>query len=157
MKTNRSFNALAGAASVALLTLAASSAAHADNVYWSVGLSSPGVQVALTSPQPVYVQHPVYVQQQPVYVQPQVVYQQPHPVHVQPRAVYHVQAAPVYVAPRVVYTGWHHARHGWRHEGRHEMRNEGRVEGRAGARPPAQSHPRAQQHLPDPGNGFMMR
>ncbi len=177
MKANRSFYALAGAASVAFLTLGASSSAHADNIYWSVGLSSPGVQVAVTSPQPVYVQQPVYGQQQPVYVQPQVVYQQSYPEYVQPRPYYHVQSAPVYVAPRVVYTGWHHPRYGWRHDGRHEARNEGRsevrsevrrdvrneshssgpVHGQVGVRSSSTVPPRVHQHLSDPGNVYTMR
>ena len=116
--------AWAGAASLAVLALGASSAALAGDVFWSVGLSSPGVQLEVFSPQPVYVQpQPYYVQTQPVYSQPQVIYTQPRPVYVQPQPVY-VQPQPVYERPRpiyvqpqpvVAYNGWHHPRHGWRY------------------------------------------
>ena len=135
MNANRSAKhsawALAGAASVAVLTLGASTAAIAGDVYWSVGLSSPGVQLGVFSPHPVYVQpQPYYVQQQPVYSQPQVIYTQPRPVYVQPQPVY-VQPRPVYVQPQpvVVYNGWRHPGHGWHH----------------GARPYPQLYP---QHYP---------
>jgi hypothetical protein len=107
----RSIQSLAGAALVAVLASAASTSALAGDVYWSVGLSVPGVQVGVVSPQPVYVSpQPSYVQYGqvlPVYSQPQVIYTQPRPVYVQPRPVY-LQPQPV-----VVYNGWHHARHGW--------------------------------------------
>ena len=60
--------ALAGAASLAVLALGASTMAFAGDVYWSVGLSSPGVQLGVFSPPPVFVQpQPYYVQHQPVY------------------------------------------------------------------------------------------
>lgn len=121
MKANRSAKysawALAGAASLAALALGASTTAAAGDVYWSVGLSSPGVQLGVFSPQPVYVQpQPYCVQTQPVYSQPQVIYTQPRPVYVQPQPVY-VQPRPIYVQPQpvVVYNGWHHPRHGWHH------------------------------------------
>jgi hypothetical protein len=94
-----------GAAVLAVATLGMTGAARADNLTWSLGLSSPGVVVGVSNAQPVYVQpQRVYVQPQPVYVQPQVVYrQQPQVVYVQP-------------APQVVYPGWrHHGHrgHGW--------------------------------------------
>ena len=99
-----------GAAVLAVATLGLAGAAHADNLTWSLGLSSPGVVVGVSNAQPVYVQpQRVYVQPQPVYVQPQVVYQQPQVVYVQP-------------APRVIYPGWrHHERHErrWEHRGPH--------------------------------------
>ncbi|MBA3774302.1 MAG: hypothetical protein H0X13_17980 [Ramlibacter sp.] len=85
------------AAAVVMGVFAAASAAHArSDVYFSIGLQSPGVYV---QPQP------VYVQPQPVYVQPQPVYVQPQPVYVQPR--------PVYIAPQPVYTPApdYHSRH----------------------------------------------
>lgn len=112
-----SFVALAGAASLALLALGASTAAHARDVCWSVGLSSAGVQLGVFSPQPVYAQPQViYAQPQVIYTQPQIVYTQPRPVYVQPAPVY-VQPRPVYVQPQpvVVYNGWHQPRHGGRH------------------------------------------
>lgn len=57
------------AAAIVLGAFAAASAAHArSDVYFSIGLQSPGVYV---QPAPVYVQpQPVYVHPQPVYVQP---------------------------------------------------------------------------------------
>jgi hypothetical protein len=135
MKTRHSIHALAGAAVVTAFTLGASGAAHADSVYWSVGLSSPGVQVGLSSPQPVYAPSPVYYTPQVVYAQPQVVYVQPQPVpvYVQPRPfhhVYQVQPAPVYVAPRVVYNGWEHPGHGW-HHGRYDRPHYGQPQAQA--------------------------
>ena len=57
---------LVGAAGVA-------TRAHADNLYWSVGVGSPGVSVGITNgwPGPVYVQPvavaPIYYQTVPVY------------------------------------------------------------------------------------------
>lgn len=98
-----------GAAILAVATMGMAGAAHADNLSWSLGLSSPGVVVGVTNAQPVYVQpQPVYMQPRPVYVQPQVVYQQ------QPQVVY------VQPAPQVVYPGWrHHGHHGhgWENRG----------------------------------------
>jgi PXPV repeat-containing protein len=74
------------AAALALGAFGAASAAHAgrSDVYFSVGVQSPGVYV---QPAPVYVQprHEYYVQPQPVYVQPRHVYVQPQPVYVTPR------------------------------------------------------------------------
>lgn len=68
------------AVAVALGVFAAASAAHArSDVYFSVGVQSPGVYV-----QPA----PVYVQPQPVYVQPRAVYAAPRPVYVEPQPVY---------------------------------------------------------------------
>ena len=123
----RSAPAMAGAAVLAVLALGGHVAAHAGDVYWSIGVSSPGVQLGVFSPQPVYVQpqpyyvqpQPYYVQPQPVYTQPQVIYTQPRPVYAQPRPVV-VLPQPVYVQPQpvVVYNGWNHPGHrghGWRH------------------------------------------
>lgn len=91
---------LAGAAGVA-------THAHADNLYWSVGVGSPGVSVGITNGWP----GPVYVQPAPVYVQPAPVYLRPSPIFVQPVAV-----APIYYQTVPVYQpGWAppgHA-HGW--------------------------------------------
>ena len=85
---------LAGA--VALGTLGAAGVAQARNdVYWSVGVGSPGVALGVGNVPPVYVApQPVYVAPQPVYVAPQPVYVRPRPVYVAP---------PAYYAPRVVY------------------------------------------------------
>ena len=107
---------LVGAAGVA-------TRAHADNLYWSVGVGSPGVSVGITNGWP----GPVYVQPAPVYVQPAPVYLRPSPVFVQPVAV-----APVYYQTVPVYQpGWAppgHA-HGWyknRGHGHHGDRDEER-------------------------------
>ena len=95
------------AATVAALgaaALAATGAAQArDDVFWSVGLASPGVQVGLSNGAP-----QVYVQPAPVYYQPAPVYVQPRPVYVQPAPVVY-RSAPVYYQPApVVYraVGW---------------------------------------------------
>jgi len=88
-----------------------------DNVYWSVGVGTPGAVVNVGNGG-VYQPQPVYVQPAPVYVQPAPVYVQPRPVFVQqPRPVY-VQPQPVYMAPQPIYYGRPHHRH-WRHEGRY--------------------------------------
>ena len=87
---------LAGA--VALGTLGAAGVAQARNdVYWSVGVGSPGVAVGVGNVPPVYVVAP-----QPVYVAPQPVYVAPQPVYVAPRHVYGPPPA-YYAPPRVVY------------------------------------------------------
>jgi len=84
-----------------------------DNVFWSVGVGSPGVAVNVGNAFPVYTQPaPVYVQPAPVYYQPAPVYVQPAPVYVQPRPYY-------YGAPQVVYVqpGY---RHGWHKKHGHD-------------------------------------
>ena len=119
MKT-RFFAAFAGAA--ALLALGLSGAAQAQTVYWTVGLSSPGVQLGVGSAPPVLVLQPGY---QPVYLQSR-------PVYVAPQPVYYVRPAPVHVAPpQYIRADWRYAghRHGWpgrqeRGEGRHSDRGE---------------------------------
>ena len=125
---------LAGAAAtlaVAAMGFAGTAQAR-DNVYWSVGVGTPGailnvgnVGSVYQQPQPVYVQpQPVYVQPQPVYVQPQPVYSQPAPVYYEQRPQF-VRPAPVYVAPQPVYYGrpygygYGHGHGHWRHEGRY--------------------------------------
>lgn len=90
IKANRSV-VLAGAATLAVAALGFAGAAQArDNVYWSVGVGSPGVAVNVGNAFPVYVEpQPVYVQPAPVYVQPAPVYYQPAPVYYQPQPVYY--------------------------------------------------------------------
>ncbi|MGV8804473.1 MAG: hypothetical protein ACWA6Y_05890 [Polaromonas sp.] len=82
------------AATLAVAVMGFAGAAQArDNVYWSVGVGTPGAVVNVGNsgyPQPVYVQPaPVYVQPAPVYVQPRPVYVQPRPVYVAPQPVYY--------------------------------------------------------------------
>lgn len=104
-----------------------------DDVYWSIGVHSPGVAVGVSNaPPPPVVVHQAY----PVYT--------PYPAHVhQPRPVYQrpivVQTAPVvvhpyrypYVRPVVVERPWrgHGPRWDDRGHGRHEGRHEGRHKG----------------------------
>lgn len=141
----RSARALAG---VAVLAASASTAALAGDVYWSVGVSVPGVHAGGSGPQPVYVPaQPYYRHAQPVYPQPQVIYTQPQVIHAPPQVIYlqpqviysqpqviysqpqviYSQPRPVYVQPRpVYYNGWQHPnRHphpGWQQgQPRHEQ------------------------------------
>lgn len=100
---------------LALVTLAAgawalsSGTAHArggNDLYWSIGVSQPGVSVGVSNAPPprVVYREPVVVYQEPVvvYQPPRVVYQQPRVVYQQPRVVYQ---QPVVVAPVPVYYG----------------------------------------------------
>ncbi|MEO6322060.1 MAG: hypothetical protein ABIR56_15315 [Polaromonas sp.] len=107
IKTNRSVAVASAMATLAVAAMGFAGAAKArDNVYWSVGVGTPGAVVNVGNGGAYYPQ-PVYVQPQPVYVQPAPVYYQPHPVFVRPQ--------PVYVAPQPVYyerPRGHHRRHG---------------------------------------------
>jgi hypothetical protein len=105
---------LVGAAGVA-------TRAHADNLYWSVGVGSPGVSVGISNGWP----GPVYVQPAPVYVHPAPVYLRPVPVFVQPVAPIYYQAVPVYQP------GWAPPgrAHGW-----HKYRGQGHRNGHGGDR-----------------------
>lgn len=80
-------------------TLGMAGAAHAhDNIYWSVGIASPGVSVGVTSAPPVAV-YPA-----PIYVPS-------YPVVVAPRPIYYGPPAPVFYGPP---PGWRHGHgHGW--------------------------------------------
>lgn len=91
MKTIFSVRGLAALAAAVAITLGTSSAAHAnggDTIYWSIGMSSPGVQIGVSNGQ-VMVRPPIYVVRPPIYMPP-VVYGPP---------------------------GWHHRKHhghpGW--------------------------------------------
>lgn len=134
MKTNRSTSFLAAAA-VALAGLGLTGAARADNVYWSVGVSSPGVQLGVANAPP------VVLMPQPVYVQAPPVYMQAPPVYLAPRPVVYMQPAPVFMAPtRYIQAGWqrpgpdygpgygHGGKHKWSHH-KHEHFESGRFEG----------------------------
>ena len=79
--------------------LAATGAAQAGgNVFWSVGVAAPGVQLGVANAPQIYAQPaPVYYQPAPVYVQPAPVYVQPAPVYYRPARV--VVPAPVYYRP----------------------------------------------------------
>jgi len=97
IKSNRTIILASASAALAVVAMGFAGAAQArDNVYWSVGVGSPGVSVNVGNAQPVYAQPaPVYYQPAPVYMQPAPVYYQPRPVYVRP--------APVYLAPQPVY------------------------------------------------------
>jgi len=112
IKANRSVVVAGAAATLAIAAMGFAGAAQArDDVFWSVGVGTPGVSLNVGNAGPVYVQPaPVYYQPQPVYVQPAPVYYQPQPVFVRP--------APMYVQPQPVYYG---RPHGWnrRHGGQY--------------------------------------
>lgn len=107
-KANRSVVVAGAIATLAVAAMGFAGAAQArDNVYWSVGVGTPGAVVNVGNVGSVYQPQPVYVQPQPVYAQPAPVYYQPRPVFVRP--------APVYLAPQPVYYDrphGHHRRHG---------------------------------------------
>jgi hypothetical protein len=109
LNASRSMVMAGAAATLAVAALGFAGAAQArDNVFWSVGVGSPGVDFNVGNAPPVYVQPaPVYVQPAPVYVQPAPVYY-PRPVYVQPRPVY-VQPAPIYYGR----PGWRGRRDGY--------------------------------------------
>jgi hypothetical protein len=114
MKIYRSISSLAGAAVLAVAALGASGAAQADEVYWSVGLSSPGVQLG-------------FANAQPVVVMPQPMYRPARPVYMAPPPVVYAQPVPVYMAqPQYVQAGWQRPGYGW--GGRHGHRHHGRFD-----------------------------
>ncbi|MGC8508690.1 MAG: glutelin [Thiomonas sp.] len=114
--------ALAGSAA-----LIAAPAAHADRVYWSVGIGVPGVVTNFSNAYPVYQAPPV------VYAPPPVppVYFAPPPPPPPPRPVYYGYGqvyTPVAVAPPYYYgppgrrwdrDHWRHD-HGWGHRDRRD-------------------------------------
>ena len=104
------------AAALAVATMGFAGTAQArDNVYWSVGVGTPGAVVNVSNNLPVYSQPSVIYAPPPVfYTQPQVVYSQPAPVYVQPRPYYYSQPQVIYGPPQVVY------RHPGRHHGWHK-------------------------------------
>ena len=110
MKINRSMSFFVATGVLALAALGVAGTAQAQDVYWSVGLSSPGVHVGVASAPPVVVRpayQPVYVQQSPVYaVPPAVGALRPVPVYGVPQPS--VQAG--WQPPGRAW-GWHH-RHG---------------------------------------------
>lgn len=72
---------LAAAAGVVLLGAATLGEARADNVYWSIGVHSPGVNVGVSNAPPVVVYHAprrYYPQPQVIVLPPQVVYGVPY-------------------------------------------------------------------------------
>jgi hypothetical protein len=107
-------------------------AAHArggDDVYWSIGVNSPGVAVGVSNAPPVvvhqsypsYTPYPVY-QPRPVYQRPIVIQHNPVVVH-QPYPYRYVQ--PVVVAPQPYYHPGRGHQHHWKgHHGRGHDRHD---------------------------------
>lgn len=119
MKIHRSVWRLAAVAAMAVSALGVNSAAQAREVFWSVGVGSPGVQFDVSNAPPVVYQRPIVVVPQPVYLpQPVVVYQ--------PRQVYYGPPQVVYAPqPYYVQSGWAPPgfRSGW---GKRDHRGNGR-------------------------------
>jgi hypothetical protein len=130
MTTGNSVRKVAKVAVLGALALAGlgwGAAASAQNVFWSVGVASPGVQVAVSNaPAVVYQHHYPVVVQQPVVVYPQRVVVQPVPVYsaypvyggqMYSGPVYGgpVYGRPVVVQQPVVVAGWHGHHRGWHH------------------------------------------
>jgi len=100
--------------------LGSSSAARAGNVQWSIGISSPAVQVGVyhSPPPSAYYRHspPPVVYHRPVVVVPQPVYVPQRPIVVHPGPMYYGQPQVVYLPqPVYVQAGRSHPgyRHGW--------------------------------------------
>jgi hypothetical protein len=116
---SRSFTKAMAATALLIGVVAYSASARADNVYWSIGLGSPGVTIGMTNARPL-----------PIFVQPQPYYGQPSPVFMHPGAIYS-QQVPIYVQPRPVYQqGWagqgrQHGK-GKKNDRRHDNRGHGR-------------------------------
>ncbi|MGE0100497.1 MAG: hypothetical protein AB7S86_19325 [Hydrogenophaga sp.] len=63
--------------------------ARGNDVYWSIGVNSPGVAVGVSNAPPVYyAPRPVYHAPRPIYYAPPPVYYAPPPVYYAPRPVY---------------------------------------------------------------------
>lgn len=107
------------AAFAAAAALLGTGAAHAGNVYWSIGISAPPIGTVISNaPAPVYDPAPVYVPA-PVYGPAPVVYQSV-PVYAPPPVVYRHAPRVVYAPPvvvsrpvPVVYGGWRHPHGAW--------------------------------------------
>jgi len=112
IKANRSAVVASAVATLAVAATCFAGAVQArDNVYWSVGVGTPGSVVNVGNVGSIYQQpQPMYIQPQPVYVQPAPVYYQQRPVFVQPQAVYGVPQPIYYDRPH----GWkkHHRGYG---------------------------------------------
>ena len=103
------------AGALALASWGMTGLAQADEVYWSVGVSSPGVRVGVANAAPVMVMpQPVYQQPRPVYREP------PRPVYRELPQVIYVQPAPFYRAPpQYVQSAWQRPDRGWEWRRRH--------------------------------------
>ncbi len=110
IKSSRRAGTAGVAAALALCAMGFAGAVQArDNVYWSVGVGSPGVGLNVGNAFPVYTQpQAVYVQSAPIYVQPQPVFVQQQPNY------YYGQPQVIYVQPGYR-RGWH-GKHGRDHD-----------------------------------------
>lgn len=104
---------VAGLLGAGALGMAGAAQARSD-VYWSVGVGSPGVSIGVANTPPVYyAPPPVYVQPAPVVVRPRPVYVAPPAYYAPPRVVY--RPAPVYYGP----PGHYKKQKKWRKKRRH--------------------------------------
>lgn len=125
MNIKLSTRSFAATTALVLAGLGMTGAAQArDDVYWSVGLSSPGVQLGFANAPPLMIQQPVFSQPYPFYGEPRTVYRQPPVVYLAPRPIVYVRPAPIYVAPpQYIRAGWDRPGRGWdrrRGHGRHQ-------------------------------------
>ena len=119
MKIINSASSLVAAAILVWGGVGIAATAQAGDVYWTVGVSSPGVQVGVSSGGRYGAYPPAYVQPYPVYTQPYSAYTQPYTVYEAPNVVY-VRHAPVYVTQyQYAPVGRPHPGSGWRHGHRH--------------------------------------
>lgn len=85
--------------------------ARGGDVYWSIGVNSPGVAVGVSNAPPVYyAPRPVYHAPRPIYYAPPPVYYVPPPAYYAPRPIYRSQWGH---NPR-----WDDRRHGYGHRDR---------------------------------------
>lgn len=125
MKNINSASSLVAVATLVLGGLGIAATAQAGDVYWTVGVSSPGVQVGVGNGGRYGTYPPAYVQPYPVYVQPYSGYTQPYPVYVAPNPVVYVRPAPVYVTQyQYAPVEWQRPGPGWRHGHRHHPHNQ---------------------------------
>lgn len=104
---------MTGVLAAGALGLAGVAQARSD-VYWSIGMGSPGVSVGVSNAPPVYyAPQSVYVQPAPVYVRPRPVYVTPPAYYAPPRVIY--RPAPVYYGP----PGHYKHQKKWRKKHRH--------------------------------------
>ena len=117
MKNIRSTSSMVAAATLALGGLGTAATAQAGNVTWTVGVSSPGGQVGVSS-------GGYYGTYPRTYVEPYPVYVQPYPVYVEPNPVVYVRPAPVYVTQyQYAPVEWQRPGPGWRHGHGHGQHN----------------------------------
>ena len=104
MKIHRSVASLVAVGALALAAVGMASSAQAGDVFWSIGVNSPGLQVGVANGAPMLMV--------PVYSEPRVVYRQPRVVYEEPRQVVYVRQAPVFIEQtQYVRSEWKHRGH----------------------------------------------